>query len=465
MQERQRFEEEWRNAMEGAEAAPGDHIWSNIERDLAGDAMKKRVVFYQRLAAGLLILSASLGVLVWKGYQQEETLATQTEKIPAEEKASQKSATQTAPTENPELLASAKLETQRAEPPVTNRIRKSVHKQGISMAATGMVNISAQDNATDLSGNPSITQEIENAHNSIVAASALPAPSDSTSVVVGENTMSEEEALKVLKEYINPTDEPKEEKAALRESLWVGMGGATGSYNPNANAGGADSYRSSQLVGAGVSNLSGQTNRHEIGNAYSMGLSVGTKVSPRWIVQSGINYVNQRIDYTSNVLAFTQSNQTKMVIPEYFTGSANAAGYAANDPNNEFASVTTTDTYTINSALELISIPVQAGFMIIDRKIGWQLNSGISSDIFVRNTVVDESGRVERFQQSAGKDSPYRSVNWTGLMSTEVSYQLGAHYRLALVPGVRYYITSILKNQTSTPLILDLGFRFKYIVK
>lgn len=464
MQERQRFEEEWRSALEGAEAAPRDHIWSNIEKDLAGDSMKRSVVFYQRLAAGLLILSASLGALVWRGYQKEEKLAVKTESVSSEKNANE--AQQPAPktaTQKPNSLASTALEKNTTVRRGNNQ--EPAQRASVGLAANTSAGFTADTTSALAVDQPQSTEGILIPDNALIADNAHQLPSDSTSKVVAVNQMTEEEALKVLQEYVNPAEEPKEAKKALREALWLGMGGATGSYNPNITSGAGDSYRSSQLVGAGASDLTGRTNRHEIGNAYSMGLSVGTRLSSRWIVQSGINYVNQRIDYTSNVVAFTQSNQSKMVIPEYYNATANIGGLNSSDPATEFASVTTTDTYTINNALELISIPMQAGFMIIDRRIGWQVNSGISSDIFVRNTMVDESGRVERFQQNAGKDSPYRSVNWTGLLSTELSYQLGTHYRLALVPGMRYYITSILKDQTSIPLILDLGFRFKYIVK
>jgi hypothetical protein len=115
--------------------------------------------------------------------------------------------------------------------------------------------------------------------------------------------------------------------------------------------------------------------------------------------------------------------------------------------------------------MEIVSIPVQAGYMIVDRRLGWQINAGVSSDFFLKNILEDKSGQRERFTQSAGSESPYRSVNWSGLMNTEVSYRIGNHYRLSLVPGVRYSFNSILKDPTDNgrPIVLDVGFRFKYL--
>jgi hypothetical protein len=56
-------------------------------------------------------------------------------------------------------------------------------------------------------------------------------------------------------------------------------------------------------------------------------------------------------------------------------------------------------------------------------------------------------------------------VNWSGLLNTELSYKIGQHYRLSLVPGVRYSFNSLLKEPDTSgkPLILDVGFRFKYL--
>jgi hypothetical protein len=57
---------------------------------------------------------------------------------------------------------------------------------------------------------------------------------------------------------------------------------------------------------------------------------------------------------------------------------------------------------------------------------------------------------------------------WSALMSTEVSYKMGKHYRIALVPGMRYSLNPVLKSDQGSqgnPMIWDVGFRFRYIFK
>jgi len=71
--ERQKFEENWKSAFEGAEIAPPDRVWNSIELDLAGQesaTMKKKVIFYQRLAAAMLVFAIGSGIYGFLGQEE-----------------------------------------------------------------------------------------------------------------------------------------------------------------------------------------------------------------------------------------------------------------------------------------------------------------------------------------------------------------------------------------------------------
>ena len=123
--------------------------------------------------------------------------------------------------------------------------------------------------------------------------------------------------------------------------------------------------------------------------------------------------------------------------------------------------------YEINSVNEYLSVPIQAGYLLVDRKIGLQLNSGFSTDFFMQNTLTDKSGQMASFSSNAGNDSPYRTVSWAGLLGTELSYKIAAQYRISIAPGLRYSLNSVLKSDAAStnPLVWDVGFRFRYIIK
>lgn len=277
--------------------------------------------------------------------------------------------------------------------------------------------------------------------------------------------------LKNTKLFKGMEPEPKRELPAMpaslmasarsdrrsKESTWLSFGAAAGSYNPgSAPASDTQSpayamqqYATNSLVN---SQAPQSASRSSVGSAYSVGLSFGKKIADRWIVHTGVNYMNQAISYTSNYTSYTASNDRTAFVADY--ADKTSAPLAISQP------------YKVNSNNEFVSVPVQAGYLIVDRKFGLQWNAGVATDVFLRNTLKDESGRSDKYSQGSGEGSPYRSFNFAALTSTEFSYKLGGQYRVSLVPGVRYSFQSVLKSQTGTagnPLVLDIGFRFRYI--
>jgi hypothetical protein len=190
------------------------------------------------------------------------------------------------------------------------------------------------------------------------------------------------------------------------------------------------------------------------GSSYTVGLSMGTRVAKRWIVQGGVNYMTQSSDYTSNAVGASED-------------FANFSAPAVNGIMSEADSrIVPTAPYTINSSLRYVSIPLQAGYMIVNKRFGVQLNGGVSTDMFLQNTLTPESDNVSKTTQGSGENSPYRTFNFSGLVGTEFSYKFGQHYRLALNPGIRYPFNSIYKSDqpiTAMPLTFDVGLRFRYI--
>jgi hypothetical protein len=242
------------------------------------------------------------------------------------------------------------------------------------------------------------------------------------------------------------SEELKKEESNDTEKLWTSVGFAAGSFNTvNSTASTSQSFA--------MNNVASQQAKAS-GSSYTVGLSMGTRVSKRWIVQGGVNYMTQSSDYTSNAVGASAD-------------FANFSAPAVNSIMSEADSrIVPTAPYTINSSLRYVSIPLQAGYMIVNKRFGVQLNGGVSTDMFLQNTLTPESDNVSKTTQGSGENSPYRTFNFSGLVGTEFSYKFGQHYRLALNPGIRYPFNSIYKSDqpiTAMPLTFDVGLRFRYI--
>ena len=186
--------------------------------------------------------------------------------------------------------------------------------------------------------------------------------------------------------------------------------------------------------------------------AYSMGVSMGTQLSSKWVLQGGVNYLTQTYDYTANTIATSDFRS-------FEASSLNTA-------NQSDTKLLASSPYAVNNNMQYLSIPVQAGYLIVDKKLGVMLNAGVATDFFIRNTVTPSSSSLSRTTQGSGADSPYRAFNFSGLMGTEFTYQLGKQYRLALAPGIRYPLNSIYKESTgvaASPITFDVGMKFRYL--
>lgn len=239
------------------------------------------------------------------------------------------------------------------------------------------------------------------------------------------------------------------------EQFWTAVGFAAGTFsnttptNPSAAAGILNNSFAGQTAAA-ESNSPGYT--------YAVNLMVGTKVSQRWVIQGGMSYITQSSDYKATSVVADPVQQTLKA------ASLNQFEKNADTKSN----ILTTSPYTVNNNIQLISFPMQAGFIVMDRKVGFQINSGFSTDLFLQNTTTPQVENLEKTTQGRGDDSPYKAFNISGLVGTEVSYRFGDHYRLALSPGLRYPFSSIYKTDLgvkSSPLTFDVAVRFRYIFR
>jgi hypothetical protein len=241
------------------------------------------------------------------------------------------------------------------------------------------------------------------------------------------------------------------------ESFWASLGASTGNYSPSAdiNSGSSSKVLSQSSTGMNNINQSAYSTTAARGSSFSVGMNVAKRLSKRWLLQGGVSYLNQSIGYTSNYALVDSNNKVLASVADYSN-------------LNSFSSVIPVSSpYEINSVNKFISIPVQAGFLLIDKKIGLQLNGGVSTDFFMQNTLTDKSGQLSSYSSGAGEDSPYRAISWAGLVGTELSYKIATQYRVSIAPGLRYSLNSVLKSDvvSSNPLVWDVGFRFRYIFK
>lgn len=273
------------------------------------------------------------------------------------------------------------------------------------------------------------------------------------------------------------TKDEKNKKTKGNEKLWTSLGVAAGSFNTMVSQAGSNNI-GAQFEQLSFASSSGRSSLKEdivreqsraSGVTYAVGLALGGKISRRWVLQGGLSYMAQSSDYVTN--GIVSSNNYLDLKAASISEISNAA------KSSQLLNVAQ---YNVNTNLKFVNVPLQAGYLIVDRSFGLQLNAGVSTDVFLQSTLtpdagmieeVSNNGEVKQYQlqsstQGAGEDSPYRTLNFSGLISTELSYRIGQHYRVAINPGIRYPFSSIYKSEIAVdamPLTFDVGLRFRYI--
>lgn len=507
--ERQKFDDAWQDALTGAKQSPSENVWAAIDNKLSvaeGGTMKRRVIFYQRLAAASVLFAVVFGSLTAyyvnennnqstsnqladresivnqsingeseSGKQLSNEKATHDQVIESESgKALEKNNNQRVPDKSNSLSDDKTIENklfkqediQLAETQSGKNAevisQNSVNKNRYNDLAKNepVSGVTSKKQSILLASDKDAKDKAEARYKDVLAhnrnfatltTSDIPSPEPHIAGKVREVTI-----IRVLPAMPASMMADSRKDKVSKENFWASVGASTGNYSPQGNF----SQSNLALATPGFSNL--VTNRSTTnsspskGTAYSVGVNLAKKVSERWLVLGGLSYLNQSSGYTSNVASISANNSTSVYSADY-----------ASKQSNTGSAIALTSPYEVNSVNELVSVPLQAGYLIINRKIALQLNSGVSTDIFLQNTLTDKSGQLNKLTESAGSDSPYKSFSWSAIMGSELSYKIGDQYRVSLVPGLRYPMSPVLKSSTTTnnSMIWDLGFRFRYIFK
>jgi len=471
--ERRKFEDSFKQAFDGTEVDTSDNVWTGIELELEkaeGDKTKRRLLFYKMLAAASVTFALCVAGIGY--YIVDNKTAALNNQLAVDARIQQSADASNRTSDESTTDATSGQQTLSNDISAREEVRKNLPSSGSAAGRTNKsVGIPAAKEYSSDSDNNAIIAAPAFDERSNVASSAINSKYDDRGVpsfytakdpilVIPKNEVDPGALLlaQMAAEEQKYAQLDKKEKENAAEKLWTSVGFAAGGFS-SVNTGVSPSAANNTIAFSNSSVPDKQAKAS--GVSYSVGVNVGTRLSKRWTIQGGVNYLTQSSDYTANNVVAEDNFTTLKAesINELDKLPQLADAYAS-------SKLTPTVPYSVNNNVKFFSVPVQAGYLLVNKKFGLQLNAGLSTDLFLENTITPESGDINVTTQGRGEDSPYRPVNFSGLMGTEFSYRFGSHYRIALNPGLRYPLNSVYKNDVgiqSTPLTFDVGLRFKYI--
>ena len=357
--EKGKFENAWQKAFENAEQAPSENVWAGLEQGLNKAetiTMKRRVVFYQRLAAASILLALMLGGLTTyylsklPNQQEISLIKENSPKVSDNNESNGNDVLDSSADNNAGNEAESNADLQIEQ--------NSAYSNSNGFIATHFIQSETEkvmrkdllavqegkEKSVPIRSYPSLLSSIPN------------------SVIKLRGKMKEVIIVRKLPAMPSSLMTSRKDRQS-KEDLWASLGASTGNYSPSSSFSSSTSSASRVLYQSpgSLSNNGAQSSYSTTsskGSVFSIGMNLGKRISNRWLVQGGVSYLNQAIGYTSNFALLDANNSPMASVADYANFKTLPSVVQVSSP------------YQINSVNKYISVPVQAGYMLIDRKLG-----------------------------------------------------------------------------------------------
>lgn len=504
------WEDAWQQAFDDAEHTPPKKVWQGLENSLMEQQLKsyrRKLFLYQWLAAAsVMLLGLWAGWWIMFGQPQVNQLADQQEQIQtdlhqtdlqqnsitnnetaggtATEATAVPSYTTQRNPQNIARLQSLRDQNESVSAAEDQQLATSGETSASSPAAPGLA--AAQASAPSAAGAGSTRPNKTKADYSVSSAEASSAAKLQNGAVAGiaaepvlfllipESQLYSRQAELFLHNgeiereirVVAITGKLRNKKNRIPNGdFWLGASLAGNFFDPNMGmqGGQALSWVDQQPTGKGgkvyTANASNWDEKERSMPSFDIRLDAAYRLNQRWMLQSSVQYGAYKVNTLTGT--FTDPIDQKNY-PLYYTNFSYDRLQIAS-PNSRTASpVNAMNTY------RFLSVPITFNYVLLENKIGLAINSGISSEIFLGGHIdgMDDS-RLEKYEISAGENSPFRKFHFNALLGAQLFYRAGPNHLLTIEPTYKYSISDFHKNESffgSRPRQFGVAAGFRFIL-
>ena len=471
------FESGWKNAFKGAEIEPSKNVWNSINATLLhteNARMRKRVVRYQRLAAASVGILAMLGVYGWMNINASRHTNL------SENALNSQSSDYSMPKNEVSDLTQKNTGFVKSENSAMHSEPQPIPDQSLLKSKTPVPNQDNNQNPILVFSRPINNNNLNRDKANIDHVSTIADAEKNLAIVslnsskesgrnyFGQGDISELNLVNISKlpHFFAPNDYVIAYRLAdARPAVIVRNKKTSVSENKWAAIGFSAGSFSPGTTGNELMSSSLSSNQ----KAYTLAdfrntsstitksekVKLGTSMA--MAISAGKRIFKRWVLQGSITYLNQNSTTEEKIISAAPVGTTVSTLDAANW-------VTYESQQDINSTFQYLSVPFTLGYMLVDRKFGLQINGGVSPDFFLKNSVYNETTQIETVN-SAGSGEVFKSVSLSGLGSIEISHSFFTHYRLSLAPGVKYSLTPIYNNNflaSAKPFVADVSLKFRY---
>ena len=475
------WEDQWREAFDGAEAPPSPRVWKNIESELAvqeSGKYRRGFLFYRTIAATLLLLIAGLSwyILTRQDGTDTSPLSADEPTQPDEPRARGANPL-TSPSTDELALSEAGEEAADEAENKEQQASAEAPRPGQTVASTTEQNTNepvhtkhsdetkAQDHLATRS--PLAIAEHQEAKRNASTIATVASQGIAGLSLALPPSLAETEKLYRVPQLMAVSQKKDKTSQPL---FFAGLTLAPGYFDPQFQVAGGSPLNSLDLGGPssapGFFNEDRQANRSLVPPSssgienspelsFTYGIDVGMKLSEHWVLESGIDYNR-----------FSTSTETRWQVADVASGNQYAYVAANRYALSQTSSPALTTITPVNNAYEFIAVPMQIGYQVAVSKFYLRVSSGVAANFFLGNVISASSGQLEDFRISDSKgDSPFNAVYYSGVLSGGVNYNILGNYFLSLTPSYTFALTQLTKESSnigSQPYSFGVNVGFQY---
>ncbi len=503
------FEKAWQQAFEQAEMPVGPDVWNNIDGHLANneaDKYKRKIIFYKWVAAASVVFAISLSVFNYHYNASKVNLAdaenpllqnnrtSTTEPSPKEVYANRNNDAEGDKINSADIKANGlaiqrdmSVRDERTESDIESNTGTKPSNASSNNLALAQAKVSVEESAESQAGlhkgrSSQVTAESNNVGEEL---STVMSSSDTERNTIALAIIQQRNAERIalpqegqpyyMEHYAQLLEPPyiyaipgvkmltKEDKPASK-IMWAGLNVGSGIFDPHFENGSnyqpptSPALSKTYAAARESPQAATYTENTSAGVSYSLGLNFGMRLNKKWVLQSGVQYAYKSA--STNSTTYLRNNYDERIKP--------ALTNATNTEALNFSNASFTQEYDLLNSFEFATIPVKAGYLLVDRKVGLMLTAGVGADIFLSNTLSENNDRLDDVRMTSGSESPFRDVNFNGLVGAELFYKISRQYHLTLEPNYSIALSPITKSQSdfrSHPQTFGITAGLKYYWK
>ncbi len=259
----------------------------------------------------------------------------------------------------------------------------------------------------------------------------------------------------------------KETKQSTKSKLWAGIEAGAGTFENSLSG----SSLSSSLNPAGLANAIGSGNfvnpttnisqDMEQALTQSIAIDLGVQLGKKWTIESGISYTN----FDNNGIASISVLDVFTIDNSNFEGGnlISVDGDEVINPSTSSreATIEIERNYDheveLNNSIQFASIPLKAGYFLVDKKFSLRLNAGLTANYLVQGSISDPTSQIV----NSDNLGIYNDWSFDGIGGMELGYTIFDKFDFTVEPNYRYAITPLSNaSNLASRFAIQTGLRY-----